>query len=261
MTYTETDLVAAMEQLAAEDVGALSQPQLDGIDQFHAGGAEAVERLLPSLCLDPTTTVLDVGSGLGGPARQVARSSGCAVVGVDLTASYVDAATTITEAAGLEDSVRFLHTDVADLKRRDFDAAFTIHVQMNVEDKPQFFAGIADHLRPGARLAMFDVCRTGSGLPNLPLPWSIDGTDSFLATPDELVAAVETAGFETVEWVDESAWVLDWFVELGARLVAAGTGATLPALLDNGPARMINFAAAVSEGVLSVHRGAFRLAS
>lgn len=257
MTYAETDLVAAMERLAAEDVGALTQAQLDGIDQFHAGGAEAVERLLPSLRLDPTTAVLDVGSGLGGPARQVARSSGCAVVGVDLTASYVNAATTLTAAAGLADSVRFLCTDVADLQRRDFGAAFTLHVQMNVEDKVRFFTDIADHLRPGARLAIFDVCRTGAREPGLPLPWSIDGTDSFLASPDELVASVENGGFETVEWIDESAWVLDWFTELGARLAEAGTGATLPALLDDGPTRMINFAAAVSDGALSVHRGAF----
>ena len=86
MTYTETDLVATIEQLS-ETAAALSQPRLDGIDQFHAGGAEAVDRLLPSLGLIPSMTVLDVGSELGGPARQVARSTGCAVAGVDTAES------------------------------------------------------------------------------------------------------------------------------------------------------------------------------
>ena len=42
MTYTETHLVPTIERLAAEEIAALTQPQLDGIDQFHAGGAEAV---------------------------------------------------------------------------------------------------------------------------------------------------------------------------------------------------------------------------
>ena len=85
MTYTETDLVATIERLAADERSALTQPQLDGIDQFHGGGAEAVDRLLPSLGLTPAMTVLDVGSGLGGPARQVARATGCSVLGVDIT--------------------------------------------------------------------------------------------------------------------------------------------------------------------------------
>ena len=85
MTYTETNLAATIEQLAGDELAALTQPQLDGIDQFHSGGAEAVDRLLPSLGLTPAMTALDVGSGLGGPARQVARSTGCAVVGVDIT--------------------------------------------------------------------------------------------------------------------------------------------------------------------------------
>jgi sarcosine/dimethylglycine N-methyltransferase len=87
-----TDLVATIESLAERDLASLDQQQLDEIDQFHVGGAEAVDRLLPSLGLAPGMTVLDVGSGLGGPVRQVARASGCRVTGVDITQSYVDVA-------------------------------------------------------------------------------------------------------------------------------------------------------------------------
>lgn len=257
MTYTETHLVAAIEQLADEEIGALTQPQLDGIDQFHAGGAEAVGRLLPTLRLDSAMTALDVGSGLGGPARQVARTTGCAVVGVDITRSYVDTATALTRAAGLGDKVEFLCTDVADLGRSDFDAGYTMHVQMNVADKVAFFTGIASRLREGARLAVFEVCRTGHEDPALPLPWSIDGSDSYLVSSDELLGSIEGSGFEAVEWVDETGWIMQWFQDLGTRLADAGTAATLPALLTDGPARMMNFAAAIGAGLLSVHRGAF----
>lgn len=260
MTYTETDLVATIEHLAPDGLAALTQPQLDGIDQFHGGGAEAVDRLLPGLGLTRGMTVLDVGSGLGGPARQVARATGCAVVGVDITPSYVDTARALTAAAGLSARVGFVCADFTDLERRDFDAAYTMHVQMNVDDKAAFFSEIAHRLRPGGRLATLEVCRRGPDQAAFPMPWSIDGTDSFLDTPADLRTTIQESGFEAVEWVDETAFVLGWFEGLGGRLAAAGTAATLPGLLTEGPTRMMNFAGALSDGVLTIHRGAFTLA-
>ncbi len=124
MTYTETDLVGAIERLAEADLAALTQPQRDQFDQFHSGGSEAVDRLLPSLHLAPGMTVLDIGSGLGGPARQIARSSGCTVVGVDITPAYVDTAQALTRTAGLENQVSFVCSDITALDRNDFDAAY-----------------------------------------------------------------------------------------------------------------------------------------
>jgi sarcosine/dimethylglycine N-methyltransferase len=260
VTYTETDLVATIENLTGGDLAALTQPQRDQFDQFHSGGSEAVARLLPSLHLAPGMTVLDIGSGLGGPARQIARSSGCTVVGADITQSYVDTARALTRSAGLDDQVSFVCSDIAALERNDFDAAYTMHVQMNVADKQTFFTDIALRLRPGARMAAFEVCRSSDTQPTPPLPWSLDGTDSFLATADELRDTIAASGFETLEWVDETPWALRWFEGLGKRLASAATPATLPALLTDGPARMMNFAVALSTGVVSVHRGSFRLA-
>lgn len=257
MTYTESNLIATIEALAGQGLAALGQDQLDGIDQFHAGGPEAVERLLPSLALAPGMTVLDIGSGLGGPARQIARTTGCRVVGVDVTPAYVDAAEELTASTGLTHLVTFVCSDVAAVDRGDFDAAYTMHVQMNVPDKAAFFAAIASRLRPGARLATFEVCLGGRGDPPFPLPWSIDGRDSFVTTPAHLLATIERAGFDTVEWAEETAWILEWFHEVGVRLAAAETRASLPALLTDGPLRMINFAGALADGRLTVQRGAF----
>lgn len=276
MTYDETQLTSTIEQLAGKALAVLSQDELDGVDQFHVGGPEAVERLLGGLSLGSAATALDVGSGFGGPARQIARATGCRVVGVDITPAYVEAATELTRNAGLSERVRFVASSVAELPRSDahgvdgfggfdgfdgFDAAFTIHVQMNVADKQGFYTDIARRLRPGARLAVFEVCRGGADpvLP-LPLPWTLDGSDSFLATPGELREAIRTSGFEVVEWVDDSAWAKDWFTELGSRLAAAGPRPlSLPALLADGPARLLNFAVALSEGTVTVHRGTFAL--
>jgi sarcosine/dimethylglycine N-methyltransferase len=261
MTYAETDLVASMEHLAGDDLAALTQDEWDRFDQFHAGGAEAVDRLLAGLHLAPGMTVLDVGAGLGGPARQIARSSGGTVIGVDITPAYVDAARALTYTAGLAEQVRFFCSDIGAFNRSDFDAAYTMHVQMNVEDKKTFFTEIARRLRPEARFATFEVCRGGDAEPAPPLPWSLDGTDSFLATADELRDTIQSSGFELVEWVDDTAWVRQWFADLGDRIAGGGTQATLPALLADGPARMLNFALALATGGLTVHRGAFKLAT
>lgn len=257
MTYAETEIVDTIEQLIGADVSTLTPTQLSGIDQFHAGGPDAVDRLIPTLRLGKGMTALDVGSGFGGPARQVARVTGCTVVGVDVTPAYVIAARKLTTT----DRVRFLHTDVADLDQTGFDAAYTIHVQMNVKDKQAFYAAIARHLRPGARLAIFEVCRGSDAEPALPLPWSLDGSDSFLTTADELREAVQDGGFEVVDWADESEWVKEWFGELGRQLAAGAPPATLPALLADGPARMMNFAVALTTGAVTIHRGSFILAS
>jgi sarcosine/dimethylglycine N-methyltransferase len=260
MTYAETDLVASMERIAGDDLAALTQEQWDGLDQFHSGGPEAVDLLLPSLHLAKGMTVLDVGSGFGGPARQVARSTGCTVVGVDITPAYVDAARSVTDTAGLAEQVSFVCSDIATFDRTEFDAAYTMHVQMNVADKRTYFTEIAHRLRPGAPFATFEVCLSGETEPAPPLPWSLDGTDSFLVTADELRDTIRSSGFELVEWVDETAWVRQWFENLGNRIAAGGAQAGLPALLTDGPARMLNFAIAVTTGIVTIHRGAFLLA-
>ena len=257
MTYTETDLIATIERLADTDLAALTQLERDQFDQYHSGGSEAVDRLLPSLQLAPGMTVLDIGSGLGGPARQIASNSGCTVVGIDITAAYVETAQALTSAAGLDDHVSFACTDIADVHRVDFDAAYTMHVQMNIADKKTFFTEIAGCLRPGARFATFEVCRIGAVEPTPPLPWSIDGTDSYLATADELRDTIAASGFETLEWIDETEWIGRWFGDIGTRVAAARGGALLPALLNDGLTRTMNFAAAITGGVVTVHRGSF----
>ncbi|OIJ64062.1 class I SAM-dependent methyltransferase [Streptomyces mangrovisoli] len=265
MTYAEADIIATVERLTGTSLSALSRAQLDGIDQFHAGGPEAIERLIPHLALTPGSTVLDVGSGLGGPARQVARTAGCRVIGVDITPAYVAAAQALSDAAGLSERTRFVHSDIGEFGRTDvgesvhsgFDAAYTVHVQMNIADKKVFYAEIARLLRPGARLAVFEVARGVGDEPALPLPWSLDGTDSHLVTADELRDTIRSSGFTPVEWADESAWTRRWFDDLGRELLAGAVPATLPALLADGPTRMLNYAAAVATGAVTVQRGVF----
>jgi SAM-dependent methyltransferase len=258
MTYEETTVGQTIDRLLSEQPGLdpSADGALDNLDQFHIGGPGATDLLIGSLALTAGDRVLDIGSGFGGPARQIARRTGSHVTGIDITPAYVAAARDLTARAGLRDLVEFRVADLATFEPGSlFQAAITMHVQMNVQDKAAWFAHAARLLAPGTRLAIWEVCQPReAGLP-WPMPWSLDGTDSFVATADALRASVEQGGFTATEWTNETAWVQAWITETFANGLPAGPA--LPMLLNDGYARVINFAAALGDGSLEIWRGAF----
>jgi SAM-dependent methyltransferase len=258
MTYEETGVDETIDRLLLEhsDLDAAGDGVLDDLDQFHIGGADAVDRLISTLALADGDRILDVGAGFGGPARQIARRTAHHVVGIDLTPAYVETARALTAKTGLSDLVQFQLGDIATFQPgRRFQAAITMHVQMNVHDKTAWFGHIADRLVPGSRLAVWEVCLPRPADLPWPMPWSLDGTDSFVVTPEALLAAIEGAGFTRVEWANESTWVREWIAKTFADGPPAGPA--LPMLLDDGYARVINFATALTNDTLEVWRGSF----
>ena len=89
--YTSGDLLARLEARLREDGVDPSHPTAEALapyDHFHGRGLEATRDMAGLLPIATTDHVLDVGSGLGGPARYLARRFGCRVSGIDLTAEY-----------------------------------------------------------------------------------------------------------------------------------------------------------------------------
>jgi len=258
MTYEEATVGATIDKLLSEhpDLDPLADGALDNLDQFHIGGPGATDLLIGSLALTAGSRVLDIGSGFGGPARQIARRTGSHVTGIDITPAYVEAARDLTARAGLRDLVEFRVADIAAFEPdQPFQAAITMHVQMNVQDKTAWFGHAARLLAPGARLAVWEVCQPRQGGLTWPMPWSLDGTDSFVATAAALRASVEQGGFTATEWTNETAWVQAWITRTFANGLPAGPA--LPMLLDDGYTRVINYAAALDDGTLEVWRGSF----
>jgi cyclopropane fatty-acyl-phospholipid synthase-like methyltransferase len=258
MTYAETAVNETISRILSDhpDLNASTDGALDNLDQFHIGGADAVDLLIPTLALADTDVVLDVGSGFGGPARQIARRTGNRVIGIDITPAYVDAARALTRRAKLHDLVQFEACDIATFQTEThFRAAITMHVQMNVQDKVSWFEQIGRRLEPGARLAIWEVCNPVRDKLAWPMPWSLDGSDSFIVDAESLRTAVERAGFSTIEWTEQSDWVQTWI----SKTMSGGlpTGPALPMLLDDGYTRIFNYAAALTNGTLQVWRGCF----
>jgi ubiquinone/menaquinone biosynthesis C-methylase UbiE len=143
---------------------AITEEVLQQHDQDHYGGAAATDRLITEAAARFDDVVLDVCSGMGGPARYIAWKTGCNVTGLDLTASRVEGATELTRVAGLSRSVRFVHGNALDMPFPD--ASFTLAVAQesfaHIPDKPRLLAECARVLRPGGRLVFSDILHRGS---------------------------------------------------------------------------------------------------
>lgn len=166
-------------------------------DQFHIGGAQAARDVAVAAGIIPGCAVLDIGCGIGGPARFFAHHFGATVVGVDVTPEFVSTATRLSAGAGLADTVAFVEGNALDLTFADdeFDVATLLHVGMNIADKGALARHVARVLRPGGVFAVYDVMRIGEGEPVYPLPWAASEDISFPDTPSSYRHALEAAGF------------------------------------------------------------------
>ena len=152
------------EQVTIDDLGP--------VDEFHIGGRTATSEFLDQLAITPDHHVLDVGSGIGGASRFVSDRYGARVAGIDLTAEFVDTAKVLSAWVGLSDRVAFHHGSALEQPFADasFDAAFMLHVGMNIADKAALFAEIWRVLKPGGVLGIYDVMRIGDGDLTFPCP-------------------------------------------------------------------------------------------
>jgi SAM-dependent methyltransferase len=207
-----TDRIKSALATLAPEGQTLTVVQLAPFDQFHTRGILATAELATAAGLQPSSRVLDVGCGIGGPARYLAATFGCRVTGVDLSSSFVDAATYLTASCGRSEHVTFQVADALHLPFEDssFDAVFLQHVAMNVKDRASLYAEVHRILAPGGRFATYDlVLREGDLV--YPAPWARDASTSFLLTERDTRTALEQAGFRAVLWRDDTQTALDWF--------------------------------------------------
>ena len=230
---------AALANIAPEDQ-ALTVAQLAPLDQFHTRGILATAELASAAGLQPSTRVLDLGCGIGGPARYLAATFGCKVIGVDLSAEIIAAARYLTMRCAMGDRVAFEVGDARHLPFESgaFDAVFLQHVAMNIEDRAGLYAEIHRILTAGGRFATYDVeHRDGEVL--YPVPWARDHSASFLLTAAETRTALGDVGFKEELFQDDTQTALEWFKSATGALPQGGLhlglvmGADFPALTGN----------------------------
>jgi ubiquinone/menaquinone biosynthesis C-methylase UbiE len=148
-------IIAAFDRMA-KPLASVTLDDLAPVDHFHARGFPATVDLADRLPIERGARILDIGCGIGGPARYMATRFDCHVTGIDITPSFVETANKLTALLGLAQQVTFDRGDAQRMPYPDatFDGAYSQHVTMNVPDRPAFYAEAFRVLKPGAFLAV-----------------------------------------------------------------------------------------------------------
>jgi ubiquinone/menaquinone biosynthesis C-methylase UbiE len=229
------DAIAHALRQAGKDTASLTTSDLASVDEFHIRGRAATLELAQHLNLGPSSHVLDIGSGLGGPARTLAETYGCHVTGIDLTPAFCSAASVLSTWVRLSDLVSFQQGDATALPFGDstFDAATTIHVAMNIAAKDRMYQEVRRVLKRGARFGIYDVLQGEGGDVLFPVPWARQPAISHLATPSEMTQLLTDAGFTIHEVRDSTEESQRWFEALAARMAKAAPPVTFRLFLGD----------------------------
>ena len=205
--YGQSDLsskILTALQDAGKDIDSLTTNDLSSFDQHHSGGLAATRELASLVGLREGIRVLDVGSGVGGPARTLATEYGCDVTGIDLTEEYCLAAEMLTARLGLEARVRFHCGSALDMPFDDgtFDVVWMQNSSMNIPDKENLYSEVRRVLRIGGSLATQDVLSGPVEPLYYPVPWAADSSLSSMIGAEDLRNLLGQLGFIESAWID-----------------------------------------------------------
>lgn len=209
---------------AGKNPEAPTPEDLAPVDHFHTLGKEGTLELARLAGFHRGARVLDVGGGLGGPARVLANELGCRVTVLDLTEEFCRVGADLTRRTGLGGEVEFRHGDALGMPFGEaaYDGVLTQHSTMNIADKPRLYRQIERVLRRGGRLAMHEVMAGPNQPIHLPVPWAADPSISHLQSPDAMRQLIGSLGFKELAWLDGSARSLKWFQERLAATASSG---------------------------------------
>ncbi len=245
--YAPTDISARiLEGLrsAGKDLERLTRDDLAPFDEFHGGGRESTRGLARLAALAPGMHLLDLGSGVGGPARTLAAEFGCWVTGIDITAEYCRAAEMLTAKVGMTAQVQFQCGNALDMPFSDnaFDVVWSQNTMMNMEDKARLFAEVHRVLRPGGVFAFEVVVAGRVAEPHYPAFWASSPSLSFLASAEEIRVLLAETGLRERLWQDTTQRTIANQLKRKQALAAGqlpvlGLGVIVPTDLE---AKMVN---------------------
>jgi SAM-dependent methyltransferase len=187
---------------AGLDPDALDIDDLAPLDEFHARGRAATLALAELAGVQPGERILDVGAGIGGPARVLAARRGAQVTALDSAPRFCAVAERLTRGAALSGRVRVVCGDALEVPFADasFDVAWTQAVAQNIADKERLVAELARVVVPGGRVAMFEIVAGPGGPIEFPVPWADRPDQSWLVAAGELRGLLDAGPLEVVHW-------------------------------------------------------------
>jgi len=249
------DKILGLLRSAGKNPDQLRADDLAAIDEFHLGGRDATQALAESMHLRPAMHLLDVGCGIGGPARYFAGRN-CQVTGIDLTEEFIRVAESLTRRVKLDQRATFRQASALKLPfdADTFDGAYTIHVCMNIADKAGVFLEVARVLKPGARFAIYDLMRSNNNDAPLafPVPWAQTPQTSFLAGVDDYRHALEAPGFRIDHQRDRRQFAIEFFQRMASQNASGPPALGVHVLMgEQAPVMLRNVNMAIASGSLT----------
>ncbi|HXD40436.1 MAG TPA: class I SAM-dependent methyltransferase [Ramlibacter sp.] len=201
--YSRGELLSRLRAALQDDGADPDHPTMDALapyDQFHGRGVEATRDALELMPACASDSILDIGSGLGGPARSVADRFGCTVTGIDLMPEFCEVARHLSRLLDFDKRTVFEVADATSMpfEAGSFDGAYSMNVSMNIPAKAAFYGEVHRVLKPGAWLVLSEIARGKGPDVDYPTAWAASSESSFLCTPDETVLGLKAAGFEVI---------------------------------------------------------------
>jgi cyclopropane fatty-acyl-phospholipid synthase-like methyltransferase len=207
-------------ELAAKGLApgaALKVSDLTSFDQFHYHGIKAVEEAIAALGLKPGMRVLDIGAGLGGPARYIAERTGAHVTALELQEDLSAIGEDLTRRCGLTALVDHRCGNVLDGVAGNFDAIVSMLCFLHIPDRARLFAVCRSALKKSGSIYIEDFGRNRNATPAETEALAVKVQCPHVPTPDEYRSDLAGAGFAAVQLTDMTA---DWTAYTASRLAA-----------------------------------------
>jgi len=220
-------IIEGLDKLG-KDLSKITLDDLQPVDEFHIRGKVATKELIELANFTPEMRILDVGCGVGGSTRRLSHETGCYVTGIDLSDEFIDVAERLTELLNMPERVKFIAASALELPFDDsaFDGAWSIQMNMNIEDKTGLLSEIFRVLKPGACAIFYEVCGNINTPVYFPVPWAQDSSMSFLLPPEAFRDIIKSAGFSIEIWNDKT----DLAQQAFAHMTEPQHNPTLPTL-------------------------------
>ncbi|MBV9579371.1 MAG: methyltransferase domain-containing protein [Chloroflexi bacterium] len=210
-TLTEMPLYKNVDRISvgleAQGIGPADPIPLEALgssDQWHYHGTEALALAGARLEIGRTSNVLDIGSGVGGPARYLADRYGCHVTAIEVQPNLNDIAVDLTRRSGLASLVTHVCGDAAThpLPAASFDVAVSWLAVLHIPGRPELLRNIAGGMRTGGKILIEDLCQR-KAFAETDLHDLRHVVYGVTVTPvDEYVADLTNAGFAEVQAED-----------------------------------------------------------
>jgi len=148
-----------LREIGKSESDNLSVEDLTKFDQFHYHGTDAIDLAIRILGINNNSKILDIGSGIGGPARYIANKTGAEVTAIELQSDQNNLASDLTKRCGLTVKVNHICGDILDYDFKDqkFDAVVSWLTLYHISDHQILLKKLYDLLNPNCFFYTEDI--------------------------------------------------------------------------------------------------------